>query len=212
MLARFLTHFVRSEAGGFEPPKGFLPNWFFPHKTEGGGFEPPRGFLLYRISSAAHSSTLPTFRFKRDCCLFFKFYLRQLADQNFRQTGNNTSAMFCPLGKFASSSNSWAFLYALKNINHKHIELNHPSPLARPRLWRWSATLSLILQILPNFSVFAKKNRILPNAAYENLLRTKIAFARANSRAQNACRLIVSSSTRYRPSCRSRSCDKTSWE
>ena len=47
---------------------------FFPHKAEGGGFEPPKLFLAYRISSAAHSSTLPTFRFGRDCDFLNSFY------------------------------------------------------------------------------------------------------------------------------------------
>ena len=33
--------------------------------AEGGGFEPPRGFLLCRISSAVHSTTLPTFHIRQ---------------------------------------------------------------------------------------------------------------------------------------------------
>src|SRR3989344_5632591 len=65
-------------------------------------------------------------------------------------------------------------------------------------------------EIVADFRIFAKKNRTRENAAYENLLRTKIAFARANSKAQNARFAMVSSATMYLPSCGSRRSGKTS--
>src|SRR3989344_1766262 len=67
-------------------------------------------------------------------------------------------------------------------------------------------------EIVADFFIFSKKNRTRENAAYENLLRTKIAFARANSKAQNARFAMVSSATMYLPSCGSRWPAKTSPE
>ena len=60
--ANFRTHEALSSLPHF-PPEADLPLADeFIYKAEAGGFEPPKPFPAYRISSAAHSTTLARFQ------------------------------------------------------------------------------------------------------------------------------------------------------